>query len=55
MAIKARGLTILLFLIAAIFFYAIGNITGLMFLLIIGGVFELLFWSKLFRKTSSTS
>ena len=50
MAIKARSLFILLFLIAALFFYAIGNITGIVFLFVIGGFFELLFWARLFKR-----
>jgi len=49
MAISARTLTILLFLVAAVFFYAIGNTTELFFLLAAGAVFELLFWAKLLK------
>lgn len=50
MALKARSLFVLLFLVAALFFYAIGNITGILALLVIGGFFELLFWAKLFKR-----
>ena len=50
MALKARSLLILFFLVAAIFCYAVGSIAGLFFLVLIGGVFELLFWAKLLRK-----
>lgn len=50
MALKAKPLLVLLFLIAALFFYAIGNFTGILFLVVLGGFFELLFWAKLFKR-----
>lgn len=50
MAIRTRALTILAFLLAALSFYAIGFTTGIFFLVIVGGFFEVLFMSKLFRK-----
>lgn len=50
MAIRTRNLVIVLFLVAAIVFYLIGNITGLFFLLAAGAVLELLFWAKLLKK-----
>lgn len=50
MAIKSRGLIILCFLIAAIFCYAIGSLTGLVIIFALGVVFELIFWAKLLRK-----
>ena len=50
MAIRSRPLTILIFLLAAIVFYATGFITGLVALLGAGAFFELLFWARLLRK-----
>ena len=50
MAIQTRSLVILLFLLAAIVFYAAGFHTGLFALVAVGGIFELLFWARLFRK-----
>lgn len=50
MAIHTRTLIILLFLGAAVLFYAAGFYTGLMALVAVGAVFELLFWAKLFRR-----
>ena len=50
MAIPSRSLIILLFLLAAITFYGAGFHTGLVGLVVLGGIFELLFWVRLFRK-----
>lgn len=50
MAIRARSLIILLFLVAAVLCYMTASVTGLFFLAITGAIFELLFWAKLLRK-----
>ena len=50
MAIKARPVLILLFLLIAMFFYAIGSATGFLVLFVTGGVCELLFWANLFKQ-----
>lgn len=50
MAISSRGLGILFFLLAAIFCYVAGSITGLIIIVGTGAVFELLFWVRLLKK-----
>lgn len=50
MALQARSLVILTFLVAAAIFYATGFFTGLTVLIVMGAIFELLFWAKLLRK-----
>ena len=50
MAIQTRSFLILGFLAAAVICYIAGYATGLVTVLVIGGVFELLFWAKLFKR-----
>lgn len=50
MAIRARTLSILIFLVAAILCYATGFTTGLFAVAVLGAVFELYFWAQLLRK-----
>lgn len=49
MAIRTRGLVLLFLIVAALISYAIGSMSGLVFFVGIGAVFELIFWAKLFR------
>jgi len=50
MAIQARGLVMFLLVAAALISYGIGSMSGLVFFIAIGAVFEMLFWFKLFGK-----
>lgn len=50
MAIQTRSFLILGFLVAAVICYMAGYATGLVTVLVIGGIFGLLFWAKLFKR-----
>jgi hypothetical protein len=50
-----RGIVLTLLAIAAIFFYSMGNSSTLIVLLIIGFIFELAFWSKVFPRKNTPS
>lgn len=47
MAIQIRGLLITFLIVAALFSYAVGSMSGLVFFVVLGGIFEMLFWFKL--------